>query len=326
MAKTINNLIEDKTLKRTDQGLYARLEDIHFRDGFNPRDDDQRFRDSIEEDALFTVEHGIDNMPQLKVEPREEGGVWAVDGHRRPLIVRRAIELGKDLRSKDGKVWLPVKPFKGSITDRHLETLNSQRQLGLKPIEVMRKLKELAEGVEGEPPLSIPEIAKRTGYTRQYVEQLMTLADGGDEVHALVSSGVIGADTASSIVRANPEQAPAIIKEELEKARAQGKAKVTKGTMAGPKLPATVVHDLTGQLRAVVKAIPKDTRKVLEQYRTEQITDPETPVTIPVRELLALTLAVQNIEDVQAEQKRKADAKAAKQAQKETENASAEKD
>lgn len=313
MGKTITDLLANKTLKRGDKGMFVKLEDIHFRDGFNPRDDDQRFRDSIEEDALFTVEHGIDNMPQLKIEPREEGGVWAVDGHRRPLIVRRAIELGKDLRSKDGHVWLPVMPFKGTVTDRHLETLNSQRQLGLKPIEVMRKVQELAAGVEGEPPLSASEIAKRTGYQRQYVDSLLRLSEGDEETHEMVSSGKVSADVASTIVRTHGAGAAAVLKGELEKAKAQGKKKVTKGTMAGPKLPSAVVADLTTRIRAVVKAIPKDSRKVLEQYRTEKITDPDTPVTISVRELLALTLCADHIDDVEAEQKRKAEAKLKKQ-------------
>lgn len=327
MAKTIADLLKDKTLKRTDQGLYVKQEDIHFRDGFNPRDDDQRFRDSIEEDAQFTLVNGIENMPHLKVEPREEGGVWAVDGHRRPLIVRRAIELGADLKSKDGNVWLPVKPFKGSATDRHLETLNSQRQLGLKPIEVMRKVRELAAGVEGEPPLSATEISKRTGYLRQYVDQLLTLSDGDPEVHEMVSDGKVSADVASTMVRTHGAEAAVVLKEELKKAEAQGKRKVTKGTITGPKLPSAVVTDLTQRLRAVVKAIPKEAQSIMEQYRTEKITDPNTPVTISVRELLALALCADHIDDVEEEQKRKAAAKAAKQAkpdEQEAENAGTE--
>lgn len=313
MAKTIQSLLADKTLKRTDQGLYVQLKDIHFRDGFNPRDDDQRFRDSIEADAQFTLVNGIKNMPQLKVEPREEGGVWAVDGHRRPLIARRAIELGADLKSKDGKVWMPVKPFSGSVTDRHLETLSSQRQLGLKPIEAMRKVKELADGVEGEPPLSIAEIAQRTGYKKQYIDQLLTLADGDDSVHSMVADNQISADVASTIVRTHGENAPAVLEQEKAKAQSQGKRKITRSTIAGPSYPRSIVSDITGQMRALVKGTPKETQSVLEQFRAGKITDPDTPVTLPVRELLALTMCVRQLDEVEAEQKRKADARLAKQ-------------
>lgn len=319
---TIQDLLNNKTLKRTDQGMMVKLEDIHFREGFNPRDEDQRLLDSIEEDAKFTLANGIKDMPQLKVEPRQEGGVWAVDGHRRPRIVRRAIELGADLADKrDGFVWLPVKPFRGNATDRSIETLTSQRQLGLKPIEIMRKIRELAAGVEGEPPLTPTEIATRTGFQRQYIDSLLTLDKAPDDVHQMVRDGHVTADIASTIVRTHGENSHAVLQEELKKAQAMGKKKITRGTMAAASLPKAVANDVAERVQAVVAAIPAESLDILEQYRTEKIKDGDTPVTLPVRQLLALVMVSGHIGDVKAEQQAKADKKADKKAKAEQEQA-----
>ncbi len=315
MTVTINQLLEQKVIKRGDKGLSIKLQDLHIRPGFNPRIDTRRLREEIQAKARFTAENGIENMPQLKVVPREEGGVWVVEGHGRTESTQLAIDtLGaKDkLQSKDGHVWMPIKPFIGDAVDLHLETLNSHT-FPLEPIEVMTKLKELADGVDGCAPLTPADIAKRTRFTRQYIDQLLGLANkGSDEIHEMVRRGEVTADIASSMVRQLGDEAPAVLKEELAKAKAQGKKKITKGTILGKSLPRAVVDDLTSRVKSVVDNIPQSTLDILDQYRAEKITDGDTPVTLSVRELLALVMVSKHIDDTRDEQERKEKEKAEK--------------
>jgi len=314
MAKTIQDLITNGTLKRGDQGMTCALEDFHVRPGFNTREEAERLHDSIEDDAHYTLANGISNMPQLKITPRDEGGVWIVDGHRRIRNVVRAIELGADLlHPKHKKVMLPIKPFVGDEDDQDAEIIKSQGNLKLTPLETMVALKRMADrpnAKTGELPTT-SQIALKTGLKRQYVDALLVLAR---KVHEAVRKGEITADIASTIVRTHGDNSMAVITDELAKAKAQGKTKVTKGTMQQASLPKAVIEDVTHRVKRVVEAIPPASRDLLEQYRTEQITDGDTPVTLPVRELLALTQLSKHIDDVRDEQRTKAEKKAAKAA------------
>lgn len=330
MTVTINQLLEQKVIKRGDKGLSIKLEDLHIRPGFNPRLNTQRLRDEIEAKARFTAENGIENMPQLKVIPRDEGGVWVVEGHGRTESTHLAVDtMGAKakLKAKDGHVWMPIKPFIGDAADLHLETLNSHT-FPLEPIEVMTKLKELADGVDGCVPLTPAQLVKKTRFTRQYIDQMLKLAnEGTDEVHDMVRRGEVTADIASTVVRQLGADAPAALKDELAKAQAQGKKKITKGSMLGKGLPRNVVEDITARVKGVVNNIPKQTRDILDQYRASTITDGDTPVTMSVRELLALVMVSDHIDDVREEQalkeKQKAE-KAAKAATPKTEAETAE--
>lgn len=318
MTVTINKLLEDKVIKRGDKGLSIKLQDLHIKPGFNPRRDTQRLREEIEAKARFTAENGIENMPQLKVTPREEGGVWVVEGHGRTESTHLAVNtLGAKakLAQKDGHIWMPIKPFIGDAVDLHLETLNSHT-FPLEPIEVMTKLKELADGVDGCAPLTPAQLVTKTRFTRQYVDQMLKLAnEGTTEIHDMVRRGEVTADIASSMVRQLGDEAPAVLKEELAKAKAQGKKKITKGTILGKGLPRAVVDDITSRVKSVVESIPKASLDILEQYRAEKITDGDTPVTMSVRELLALVMVSKHIDDTRDEQERKA-AQAAEKAEK----------
>lgn len=311
-APTFAQLIEKKVIKRGDKGLIIRIEDIHLRPGFNPREEGERLHNDLKTKAQFTFDNGMENMPQLKVEPREEGGVWAVDGHCRQRSTLMAIAMGAKLASKDGHVWMPIKPFIGTAVDRHIEVVSSQNRLDLTPLETMVQFKRLVDGVEGSTPLTPDEIAKRTGCSRQYVDQLLLLATKGSEVHAMVRAGQVSADIASDMVRKHGDQAAVELGKELEKAQALGKSKVTKGSIRGKSLPSTVVADITSHVKRVVQSIPSETHSILDQYRTQVITDGDTPVSIPVRELLALVMCAGHIDDVRAEQARKTAAKADK--------------
>jgi len=87
---TIRTLSRDGTLKRTDTGLFCRLEDIHELPGFNIIRDynSPKYQQSVDELVAYLEAGGT--VEALEVRPRAEGGVWVVQGHTR----RFANELG----------------------------------------------------------------------------------------------------------------------------------------------------------------------------------------------------------------------------------------
>ncbi len=98
MANSINKLIDDKIIKRGKNGLLIRLKDIHVQEGFNKRVDDERTQAA--DDDLFNHLFQGKPVPPLEVRPRDDGGVWIVEGHRRHRAYLRCIRHGDLLRVK----------------------------------------------------------------------------------------------------------------------------------------------------------------------------------------------------------------------------------
>jgi hypothetical protein len=59
-------------IKRTDTGMFIALSDIHVREGFNKREDDERTRQA--DDDLFNYLMNGGSVPPLEVIARDEGG------------------------------------------------------------------------------------------------------------------------------------------------------------------------------------------------------------------------------------------------------------
>lgn len=81
-ANSFKQMTQGGIIKRTDTGMFIGLNDIHVRDGFNKRqDDDERTR--LADDDLFNYLMNGGSVAPLEVIARDEGGVWVVEGHRR---------------------------------------------------------------------------------------------------------------------------------------------------------------------------------------------------------------------------------------------------
>lgn len=81
MANSFKQMTKAGVIKRTDTGMFIALSDIHVREGFNKREDDERTRQA--DDDLFSYLMNGGSVPPLEVIARDEGGVWVVEGHRR---------------------------------------------------------------------------------------------------------------------------------------------------------------------------------------------------------------------------------------------------
>ncbi|MBI6135995.1 ParB N-terminal domain-containing protein [Serratia marcescens] len=267
MANSINKLIDDKIIKRGKTGLLIRLNDIHVQEGFNPREDSEVSQAA--DDDLFNHLSSGKPVPPLEVRPRDEGGVWIVEGHRRHRAYLRCRDAGKPVE------WIAILPFTGSDVERIARIMNSNSQLALTPYEQSRVVKELA-GFN----LSPDEIAALVGKSRATVDKLLTLTQANHDVQTLVKDGSVAVDAAVERVKEHGEQAGKVLAGDVEKAKAAGKKKVTKSFIApkfsAPKsrklvtlLAQAEVREIDGQTAYILPAGTQlDVLAILDEYRS----------------------------------------------------------
>lgn len=303
-TKSFKQMIQAGEVKRAD-AMKVRLDDIHEEPGFNLRDEGEDLAASIEALADYIMGGGI--YPALEVRPRAGGGVYLVDGHRRRRALLLARERGAPIE------WVEVRAFVGNDADRVARIITSAEGRELKPLEVARGYKRLAAFG-----LTADDIAKRVGKTRQHVDQLMILANANTDVQQLVAAGGVSAAVAVKMARQHGEGAGQVLQQELDKAKAAGKAKVTEGTMKPKALPAKVVQGIVEELDAFVEVLPKDARERLAAIESAakagQLPDGQM-VSVPAAALLSLLGEHSNVVDARKDQERKAREKANRAAQ-----------
>lgn len=239
---SFKQMIANKEIKRAD-AMRMRLQDLHEENGFNLRDPDalddngETLEQSIERLADFIAAGG--QYPALEVRPRDEGGVWIVEGHRRMRAVALCVRRGVPMQDEDGEVRLAVVAFKGNDADRTLRIITSRQGRSLSPLEVARGYARLRSfGWDN------TRIAAGAQKTPQHVAQLLTLADANSDVQQMVATGGVSAALAVQLVRGHGDDAGKVLAEATDKAHAQGKKKVTAATLTGKSLPRKVVDEV----------------------------------------------------------------------------------
>ncbi len=250
MANSFKQMKNNGTLKRTDSGMFIKLADIHVQEGFNKRVDDDRTQAA--DDDLFNHLSSGKPVPPLEVRPRDDGGVWIVEGHRRHRAYLRCRDAGKPVE------WIAILPFTGSDIERIARIMNSNSQLALTPYEQSQVVKELA-GFN----LSPDEIAALVGKSRATVDKLLALTQANHDVQTLVKDGAVAVDAAVERVKEHGDQAGKVLAGDVEKAKAAGKNKVTKSFIA-PKFSAPKSRKLVTLLaQAEVREIDGNTAYIL---------------------------------------------------------------
>lgn len=144
--------------------------------------------------------------------PGEKKTAILVDGECRLRAVLELITEGTEIRS------VPVIQVEGkSETERLLlaVTANTGKPLSKWELgEAFRKLIRFG--------WSDVDVAKKTGYTARFVAEAVELADAPMEVKELLSAQAVTPSLALATIRANGSQAPAILKEKVETAKANG--------------------------------------------------------------------------------------------------------
>ncbi|WP_248884290.1 chromosome partitioning protein ParB [Escherichia coli] len=220
MANSIKQMIKSGVIRRSDSGMFISLADIHVREGFNKREDDERTRQA--DDELFTYLMNGGSVPPLEVIARDEGGVWVVEGHRRRRCYSRCEDAGKPVDR------IHIMPFNGNDVQRLARIMTSNNQLPLSDIEQAAVIQELHNAFNQ----TTSEIAKLVNKSVATVEKLLTLSAANYDVQQEVKSGAVSVDVAVDRVREYGEQAGEVLKHDKAVAAAQGKTKVTRSSIA----------------------------------------------------------------------------------------------
>jgi len=236
-APSFKQMIKDGTAKRADS-MKFRIEDIHEEAGFNLREEGEDLEASIDALAEHIRQGGM--VPPLEVRPREGGGVFVVDGHRR----RRAyLKVRDEIVDANGELWIAVVPFVGNDADRIARVITSAEGRALSPLEIGKGYKRLvALGWTPE------QIAAKVGKTRQHVDQVLILANANSDVQQLVARGDVSATSAIDAVRKHGDKAGGVLASAVDKAKAAGKTKATASAIKGKPLPRKLVDEVEGAL------------------------------------------------------------------------------
>jgi len=225
---TIRTLSRDGTLKRTDTGLFCRLEDIHERPGFNiVRDyNSPKYQEDLE--ALVAYLEAGGTVEPLEVVPRAEGGVWVVQGHTRRFAYRKMDERGTLARSPNKEkpdkpdAWIAITPFVGNDADQLLRQATSTKRAETDVLGLGRVYNKLLVMQ-----WTVQQIAERSGEKVATIKRVLDLANGNTDVHEMVKAGEVKPTLAAAAVRKHGEKAGEVLATQLEQAKAAGKKKVT---------------------------------------------------------------------------------------------------
>lgn len=323
-ANTFTSMSRNGVIKRLDKGMFAERKHFHVDPTFNKRRKGARLDESIVEGAKSLIDRvaeakGIKKlkdlgefMPQIEVYPHPVSGVIPVEGHRRLMALDLLADWGYPIP------LVPLRPFSGDAKARKLRIATSQGQLELEPME----LADLYLELERDHGMTQDEIATEVNKTRQHVEQMMLLGRAPSEVKEQILADMISPGTAVGIVRQHKEGAAQVIQSEYENALAQGKKKVTDGTIkkaaakaATPSVPRALATDMAVAADRLSRELPADTLALVERYRAGESALGDTAVPITIRSLNALLVANGLVKEAQADQARKVAQKAEEDAE-----------
>lgn len=219
-ANSFKLMTRSGVIKRTDTGMFIALDDIHVREGFNKREDDDRTRQA--DDDLFNYLMNGGAVPPLEVTARDEGGVWVVEGHRRRRCFARCAEAGKPVDR------IHIMPFNGNDVQRLARIMTSNNQLPLSDMEQAAVIQELHNAFNQ----TTSEIAKLVNKSVATVDKLLLLSTANHDVQCEVKSGAVSVDVAVDRVKEYGEKAGDVLQKDKAAAVAQGKKKVTRSVIA----------------------------------------------------------------------------------------------
>jgi len=220
MANSFKKMLKDGVIKRPDGRMLIRLDDIHIKEGFNPRDyNSPECKESDE--TLFQHLMAGGSVPSLEVKALDSGGVWIVEGHRRYRQFKRCRDAGQPIE------WISIVQFKGSDFEAQAHVMNSNNQLKLKPLEMAINLRRM-EAFN----VSIGEIAAQVRLSVPTVEKLLALSVADHAVQQSVKNNEVSVEVALARVEEFGSRAAEVLEQDKAKAAAQGKKKVTRSVIA----------------------------------------------------------------------------------------------
>jgi len=160
-------------------------------------------------------------FPPLEVRV-DDGHITVVDGHHRHAAALKLIAEGFKVEPLD------CRQFRGDEAKRVAHMLNSASGLALTPLQLAVQYRKLIDLGWTE-----PQIANRRGKSVQHVKDMIQLADADSDVHQAVNAGQLSGTAALLMIKKHGARAGAVIREGIERAKAEGKDKVTPKALAG---------------------------------------------------------------------------------------------
>lgn len=194
---------------KTKKGFQVAPHLIVVEPGFNrpiSRENVDQFKSSIRAGA---------QIPDIWVRV-EDGEIIMVDGEHRLIAVNELIEEGMEIP------LMSCTQFNGNDADRIAHLCTSSQGQPLSQLDAGIQYKRLS--ILG---WDDKKIADRIGKSISHVTQCKALADANTDVHQAIARKEISPTLAADVVREHGSKAGAVIAEGLEKAKAQGKTKVT---------------------------------------------------------------------------------------------------
>ena len=257
------------------------LDDVQIEEGFNLREDTEDLDAHIESitESILAGSH----VPPMLARVDDDGRVVLVDGHSRRRAYLRARDRGAEIE------YVSVEQFRGNDADRVATIITSSQGRALLPLEAAKGVKKLRSFG-----WTNAQIAKHTGKTPSYIDALLLLADAPAAVQQRVAEGKIAAATAIEIVREHGDKAAGVVEQELARASAAGKKKVTKGSMAPKGPPKKVLTRAYEGARSFRDRLPDDTVSELESLRGLDVDEIEgRTVSVDAAALLGLMEALE---------------------------------
>lgn len=307
---SFSKMIKARIIEARQTGMWIQSKNIHAKlraDGssWNRRDMmSPKTLANIEKIGAHLMSGG--QVPAIEVQVRPEGGVQKVDGYCRHEAWDMADASGQ------GDIWINIVPFKGTELDALGRISTSNQDEKLSPLEQLDLYKSVREQLtaEGNEKPSLQDIADVVKVSRQYVDSILKLDALDAEGKAMVESGKVTVAIAVKAVRADAEDATAMLREAAARAEANGKKKATATTIKEPSVSTSLlldIHQIGFNLRS---NIDKQVAATAEQFLRGDIKG-DTPVTVQVRDIAMMIAAItegeRQVADAKARQAAKAD-------------------
>lgn len=203
------------------------IDEIVIMEGFNVRSINAEYNAKVEQLANSIAENGFYKAKPLAifvgVNAEGKNVNYLYDGHRRLAAAKLAISRGYELASLPC-VTSPVGTSMEDLT-ACLVTMNDGDPLNPYDIAIVCN-RFVKAGLE------IDEIGKRLSFSPTYVKDLLSIMAAPRVIRNMVSDGFVSPTLAIATIKKHGAEAPAVLQEGLEKAKAQGKTRVTGKSLA----------------------------------------------------------------------------------------------
>lgn len=307
---TISKMVKAKIIQARQTGLFIQVKDIHDKlrpDGTNWNSRNMKSA-KTKADVDGIVAHILSGgmLPSIVVQARPEGGVQKVDGYCRHEAYKIADAGGL------GELWVPIVPFVGTELQALAFISTSNKDSKINPLEQLDNYKRIRQQLidEGNEKPSLQDIADLVLVSRQYVDTILKLDALDDAGKALVAEGKVTVAVAVKAVRADAENATALLAEAAAKAEQNGKTKATTNNIKPITIGTPLLLDLHQIGLNMRDNISKDVAVEAEKFLRGDIKG-DVEVKMPVRDI-AMMLALlrqgdDNIEKAKATAQAKAD-------------------